>query len=463
MTDEICQTLPGLLDERACQTWIAHLESQGFAEMKGDYPPSYRDNDRLVFDDPELAQTLYHRLRPFLPEVLERSGQRWTLRALNSRFRSCRYSDGQAFTRHRDGAHSEGDRRSWLTLMLYLNDQDEFQGGSTRFYDNRWTDEVKLCVAPRAGMGILFDHALWHDGEAVSSGHKYVLRTDVLYECQGQDMAGHCGYVFDLAELPGGRIASASRDKTVRIWSKGKVEAVLRHHQASVTTLCTRGGELWSGSRDREIAIWSTDLELRAHFRAHEGAVLALLPLKNGLVASAGAGGQIRFWDATGHLREEQTCGRWPWTIAQLASGGLLVGDDDGLVHALAHGRAPEVRFRAPAPVQCLLETDHVVMAGCGDGKLYRWQKHGHPLPPWTGHRGPVTSLLRLPDGRVLSGSEDDGVRLWDEDGQAREVLRHQDFVRALCLTEGGRRLASGSYDGTVGLTTLPVVTGTAR
>lgn len=469
MTDQICRSLPGLLNASACRDWVARLEKRGFQEMKGDYPPSYRNNDRLVLDDPELAGTLFQTLRPFLPEVLERAGQRWTLRALNSRFRSCRYHDGQAFTRHRDGAHSEGNSRSWLTLMLYLNDHGEFGGGSTRFYADRWSEEVTLRVKPEAGMGILFDHTLWHDGEAVSFGYKYVLRTDVLYECRDHEVAGHSGYVFALAELPafgryakvpGGRIASASRDKTVRVWSQGKVEAVLRHHQGSVTTLCARGDELWCGSRDREIAIWSGDYRLRAHFRAHEGTVLALLPLKNGLVASSGAGGQIRLWDADGNLREEQAVGRWPWTMTQLTNGDLLVGDDDGAVHVVRQGSHPEVRFRAPAPVQCLLETDNAIIAGCGDGKLYRWQKHGHPLAPWTGHRGPITALLRLPDGRVLSGSEDDGVRLWDEDGQSREVLRHGDFVRALCLTDGGRRLASGSYDGTVRLTTLPVAGG---
>lgn len=457
MESAICRTLEGLLDLQDCRTWIARLEGSGFQQMSRDYPPSYRDNDRLVLDDPSLAAELLEKLRPWLPATLERGGQRWKLCGLNPRFRSCRYRQGQAFTRHRDGAYSLNSQRSWLTLMLYLNDASEFAGGATRFYSDRWTDRVDRHVAPRAGMGILFDHGLWHDGEAVSTGTKYVLRTDVLYECDGPQPLGHTGYVFDLVEMADGRVASGSRDKTVRVWSSGRMQAVLRHHQSSVTALCSVHGELWSGSRDREIAIWDAQLRLRSHFRAHQGAILSLRALKNGLVASTAAGGEIRFWDREGRLRDEQCCGGWPWSLCQLTEGGLLVAGDDGAIHALSPGRKPELRFQAPVAVHCLLETESGLVAGGADGNLYRWQRHGHRLSTWHGHRGPVTSLLGLPGGQVLSGSEDDGVRIWEENGQSNELLRHEDYVRALCLVEGGRRLASGSYDGSVRWTSLPV------
>ena len=449
-----CTVLPNLLEDKECQAWIARLEGDGFQQTGGDYPPSYRDNDRLILDDPALARQLFQRLRPHLPPTLERGSQRWFLKGLNSRFRSCRYRDGQAFTRHRDGAHAEGSCRSLLTLMLYLNDASQFEGGSTRFYRDRWSESVEREVPPRAGQGIVFDHALWHDGEAVTGGTKYVLRTDVMYE--GPEEAGdeHTGYVFDLAELPGGRLASGSRDRTVRIWHQGRVEKVLHHHQASVTRLCAVAGQLWSGSRDREVAIWSPELTLLRTFPAHEGAVLAMLALRNGTVATSGADGKVRIWSDKGVLRQEWHCGRWPWALCQLSKGELLVGDDDGGVFVLQPGRS-EPFASAPSGVLCLLEWEGMLLAGGADGRIHRWQRWGHRLSDWTAHRGPVCSLVRLPDGRVLSGSEDDGVRLWEADGSSRELLRHADFVRSLCVVDGGRRLASGSYDGSVRWTDL--------
>jgi WD40 repeat protein len=436
---------------------MERLEGLGFQDMGGDYPPSYRDNDRLVLDDPELARKLFQSLRPALPSVIERAGQSWTLKGLNSRFRSCRYRHGQAFCRHRDGAHSDAPgQQSLLTLMLYLNDSSEFEGGRTRFYASRWSDRVELCITPQAGLGIVFDHALWHDGEAVSAGSKYVLRTDVIYQCLGPSDHAHTGYVFDLVELADRRLASASRDQTVRIWSQGKVEAVLRHHRASVTRLCTVGENLWSGGRDRQIAIWGPDLQLQSHFAAHDGAVLSMLALPHGGVVSGGGGGSLRWWDGQGQMQAEQPCGQWPWALCQLPQGDLLVGDDDGYIRAVRPRTAARPRFRVACGVQCLLERDGTVLAGGSDGRIYRWDAQGHPLPPWNGHQGPLTSLLSLPNGRFLSGSEDDGVRIWESDGSSREILRHHDFVRALCLVEGGTRLASGSYDGSVRLTSVP-------
>jgi predicted 2-oxoglutarate/Fe(II)-dependent dioxygenase YbiX len=455
MKERYCRALAEVLDVRTCREWIDRLENQGYQDMAGDYPPSYRDNDRQIVDDPELARRLFAKLAPALPRLLERQGFGWELVGLNSRFRSCRYQDGQSFTRHRDGAHSDGaSRRSLLTLMLYLNGADEFHGGRTRFYADRWTPDVELSVDPEAGMGLVFEHEIWHDGEAVTRGSKYVLRTDVMYRCLGQPIDGHTGYVFDLVELSEGRLASASRDRTVRIWSQGKVDAVLRLHQGSVTCLARCGSRLWSGSRDRSIAIWNEDFSLRSHFKAHDGAVLALLPLRNGMIASSGAGGQIRIWDAEGSLRSEYTGGRWPWALCQLLTGELAVGDDDGQVRLLSPELGIRPWLQAPTGILCLLESDGAILAGGGDGSIRRWRHNGQTLPSWSGHRGPVTSLKRLPDARLLSGSEDDGVRIWD-DGRSFELLRHQDFVRALCLVDGATALASGSYDGTVRRTCL--------
>jgi len=37
------------------------------------------------------------------------------------------------------------------------------------------------AVVPRAGMALLFQHQLLHEGCVMESGVKYVLRSDVMY------------------------------------------------------------------------------------------------------------------------------------------------------------------------------------------------------------------------------------------------------------------------------------------
>ena len=62
--------------------------------------------------------------------------------------------------------------QSMLTFMLYLN--GGFEGGATSFQGG-------LSIKPEAGMILVFRHALYHEGAAVVSGRKYVLRSDVMF------------------------------------------------------------------------------------------------------------------------------------------------------------------------------------------------------------------------------------------------------------------------------------------
>lgn len=38
-----------------------------------------------------------------------------------------------------------------------------------------------LNIEPTAGDALIFEHGLWHKGTPVQSGHKYVLRTDIVF------------------------------------------------------------------------------------------------------------------------------------------------------------------------------------------------------------------------------------------------------------------------------------------
>jgi prolyl 4-hydroxylase len=130
-----------------------------------------RTNHRVMFDDQQLASELLARLVHALPAAL--AGR--PLAGINTRFRGYRYSQGQAFKPHRDGAYRPSSSLgSELTLLLYLN--EGFEGGETRFLDGSASP-----VVPKVGNVLLFAHAILHEGAEVHSGTKYVLRSDVMY------------------------------------------------------------------------------------------------------------------------------------------------------------------------------------------------------------------------------------------------------------------------------------------
>ena len=139
-----------------------------------------RNNDRVMIDDLTLASVLFARAQPFLPANF----LIWTPVGLNERFRYYRYTKGQKFDWHFDGAFTrDNGESSKLTFMIYLN--DGFVGGETVFNMKRLgsirdTDPV-LRVFPTAGTALVFRHDVLHTGAMVLDGVKYVIRTDVMF------------------------------------------------------------------------------------------------------------------------------------------------------------------------------------------------------------------------------------------------------------------------------------------
>lgn len=169
----------GVLSSSECATAIREAEQRGFAEAPitigpGRFAmrPDIRNNRRVMWDDEALAEMIFERLESALPASI--GGFR--LHGLNERFRVYRYTPGQRFYWHRDGAYQRSpDERSFLSLLLYLN--EGFEGGATEFDDR--------AVTPRTGRALAFSHPLHHQGAEVHVGTKYVLRTDVMYRRDG--------------------------------------------------------------------------------------------------------------------------------------------------------------------------------------------------------------------------------------------------------------------------------------
>jgi predicted 2-oxoglutarate/Fe(II)-dependent dioxygenase YbiX len=170
-------SIDGLLTYSECDELIALAENSGFSSagvrtVDGQKPMlNVRNNERVMVESQTWVALLWDRLGlAGLPELDVQKAQ-----GLPKDLRFYKYSAGQRFKMHKDGPWHEGGMTSKLTFLVYLN--ESFAGGTTDFRD--------FNVKPKTGSALLFIHDTWHEGAAVESGVKYVLRSDVLYASEG--------------------------------------------------------------------------------------------------------------------------------------------------------------------------------------------------------------------------------------------------------------------------------------
>lgn len=177
-----CQTLTdqiwlihNFLSPQECENLIVFSEQKGFEEAKVSLSTGakmikgIRNNDRLIYNDPILAQQFWKKLCSFCPQQLDNA----QAIGLNECFRFYRYDQGQRFKKHLDGRFKRNEtEESRLTFMIYLN--DDFKGGETQF--------EAATIRPKTGMALCFVHEQKHESLPITEGTKYALRSDVLYK-----------------------------------------------------------------------------------------------------------------------------------------------------------------------------------------------------------------------------------------------------------------------------------------
>ena len=168
--EKLLWTVEGVYSPSECSDFVTLIERS--SPMLATNNPIYRDQDRVIRDDPAIAAELFRRLQAHLPE---RMGA-LRLSGLNERLRFYRYRTGQRFEPHMDHWYRPNERQITLhTVLAYFN--DDFEGGETVFQE-----QLDRVVAPRAGMVAIFQHKLRHEGRPVLRGSKYAMRSDVIYE-----------------------------------------------------------------------------------------------------------------------------------------------------------------------------------------------------------------------------------------------------------------------------------------
>ena len=308
------------------------------------------------------------------------------------------------------------------------------------------------------------------DGTKLASGSKD--KTVRLWDTTtGEELAilrKHTGWTNVLAFSPNGkRLASGSIDKTVHLWdtNTGKLITTLNGHINSITALSFSpdGGTLASGSADGTIRFWNTETGdlLPLNIMEHTQWVKAVSFVKDSsTLASVAFNGVITFWDLrTSQKTDVQMAGHRDFLPA-------LAFSSDGT--KLASVSAKATMFFDESSAISTWSADHLVrLTDVTTGRELA------TVNETNAGVNPGASMAFSPDKKTVAFGEQGKIHLWNtETGTSLDIplvdkhnadgnnvlalprdvmmLRQPPQISALVFSPDGKKLVSGTMGGKV-------------
>ena len=280
-----------------------------------------------------------------------------------------------------------------------------------------------------------------------------------------QNLYGHTDKINSVKFSPDNKIiASASWDKTVKLWSvvDGELLDTLSGHEAIVHSVkfSPDGKFIASTSYDNISKLWSTTDRKLLH-------TLSICSVEfspdNQTIAFAAYDGTIKLWSLkdknllhtlSGHKNKVKRIkfspdGKIIASASQYEKLKLWSAEDGKLLHTLS--RQEDYIY----PIT--FSPNSKILASTSEGRTLKlWLiESGEILHVLSGHKDKVESIKFSPDGKmVVSASWDKTLKLWStEGGQLLHTLYgHQDCISSVKFSLDGKIIASASWDETVKL-----------
>ncbi len=264
-------------------------------------------------------------------------------------------------------------------------------------------------------------------------------------------LKGHGGPIMGIATSPDGRIATASFDNSVGVWSEGEPEW-LEGHEAAVTSVAFNGTAIYSAADDFTLRRWPTGQILGRH----KGKI-AGIAASSSHVATASWDGTIGVWPVDGSA---------PTILGPVGSGinavefspdgkTLYSAGVDGVLRVWDVSSGQEtarlVEHGFGINELSLNPVENWIAYGAVDGVTRIYDMETGEERDFTLERRPILALALSPDRRLLAVGDGEGFIMvidtqeWRIAHDFRATLRGP--VWALAFSADGKNIHAGGID----------------
>lgn len=294
----------------------------------------------------------------------------------------------------------------------------------------------------------------------------FKVRKEIGYIEKVQTIYDHSSTVNKLIQLRDDKLASASADRTIRIWNPQenfRCMYILTKHTKPVTDLIElKDGRLVSSSMDSTITIWNlqeSNYKPAKSIEFDNLSIQCLIQLEDGRIA-LGVNFNIKILDpkkdfkVTDVLNEHSGCIR---CLIQLRDGRMVSCGDDKSIKIWRIEPKFECLFTLTNHNKCVYKViqlrDGRLVSGSADKTIRIWNVEDNFTCTniLDDHDSPIWCLLQLKDCRLASGASDGKIMLWDEQSFNCTYTNSEETGSLKCLIQlRDGRLASGSRDNTI-------------
>ncbi|MEM7556228.1 MAG: AAA-like domain-containing protein [Cyanobacteria bacterium P01_A01_bin.84] len=277
-----------------------------------------------------------------------------------------------------------------------------------------------------------------------------------------QSFKGHDSRVYSVSFSPDSKkLASAGDDNTLKLWKlDGTLLKTFKGHNRKVLSVkfSPDGTKLISASNDKTVKLWNLDGTLLNTFNDHTATVYDVDFSPDGkTIASSSFDRKIKIWDINGKLLKTLNHQDWVFAVSfspdskKLASAGrnkkvkIWKLDSNNLPLDLPHsGEVLDVNFSSDGKK---------IVSSSDDKTIKIWKSDdGTLIKTLKGHDNAIRSVkFNNPDNRTVVSSSDDGtIRLWNGESNFINTLPHSYWVRKVIFSPNGQMIATASDDSQV-------------